>query len=324
MKVLIAVAPLIIGFVLDALLGDPYNLPHPIRLLGTMIGKGETWIRSNFKGRERVQGRCLAIGILAFSAIIPLALVLLAYAIHVAVGVVVESILCYYMIAARCLQKESMKVYDAIKEQDVEGARHAVSMIVGRDTERLDEQGIVKAAVETVAENTSDGVTAPIFYMAFGGAVLGCFYKAANTMDSMLGYKNETYLEFGRFAAKFDDVMNYLPSRITACFMVVAAYLCGYDGAGAMRIWKRDRRKHASPNSAQTEAACAGALQIMLAGDAWYFGELHHKPTIGDDIRPVEAEDIKRANRLMYAATGIMLLLAVVVRALLVCALFMW
>ncbi|MBQ8078735.1 MAG: cobalamin biosynthesis protein CobD, partial [Oscillospiraceae bacterium] len=194
----------------------------------------------------------------------------------------------------------------------------AVSMIVGRDTAVLDEAGILRAAVETVAENTSDGVTAPLFYMAFGGAVGGLFYKAANTMDSMIGYRNETYAEIGRFTARLDDVLNYLPSRLTALLMIAACPCLGFDARQAWRIWRRDRRCHASPNSAQTESACAGALHLRLAGDAQYFGQVHHKPYIGDDDRPIEPEDIRRANRLMYAASGMMLLLCACVRILLI------
>lgn len=195
-----------------------------------------------------------------------------------------------------------MKVYDRLAAKDLEGARTAVSMIVGRDTGLLDEAGVIKAAVETVAENTSDGVIAPMLYLALGGPVLGFFYKAVNTMDSMIGYKNEEYLYFGRCAAKLDDVLNFLPSRISALLMVAASLLPGrdFDAKGAWHIWQRDRLQHTSPNSAQTEAACAGSLGVRLAGNASYFGRMVEKPTIGDDMRPVEYEDIRRANRLMY------------------------
>lgn len=315
MNILIAVLPLIIGFVLDAILGDPYSLPHPVRLTGHAVAGGEKAARAAFPGRERLAGTVLAVIVLAGALLLPLLMLAAAYCIHAAAGIVLEGIFCYYLIAAKCLREESMKVYHALDRHDVEGARHAVSMIVGRDTRPLDEAGIVKAAVETVAENTSDGVTAPMFYMALGGAPLGCFYKAANTMDSMLGYKNEKYLEFGRFAARFDDVMNFIPSRLTALLMIAAAYLCGMDGRNAWRIWRRDRFNHASPNSAQTEAVCAGALGVMLAGDAWYFGVLHKKKTIGDGMRGIEKEDIRRADRLMYVTAVLMLALAVAVRA---------
>lgn len=193
-----------------------------------------------------------------------------------------------------------MKVYRCLKYQTLEEARKAVSMIVGRDTQSLTETGVTKAAVETVAESTSDGIIAPMFYMAIGGVPLMFLYKAINTMDSMLGYKNEKYLYFGRCAAKLDDAANFIPARISGCLMVAAAFLCGLDGKNAWKMFRRDRRNHASPNSAHTESAMAGALNVQLAGDAWYFGKLYKKPFIGDDIRPIECEDICRADRLMY------------------------
>ena len=205
-------------------------------------------------------------------------------------------------------------MYDALKRGDLEGARKAVSMIVGRDTQHLDETGVTKAAVETVAENTSDGVVAPLLFAAIGGAPLGLAYKAVNTLDSMIGYKNDAYLHFGRFAARQDDLWNFLPARISGVAMVLAAYLLGFDGKNAARIFCRDRLCHKSPNSAHTEAACAGALDIQLAGDAYYFGVLHHKPTIGDPLRPVEAEDIPRAGRLMNAAAVLILTAVVLIR----------
>lgn len=315
MSFVIVVLPIIIGFVLDCILGDPYRLPHPVRLIGRLISWLEKYVRSRFKNL-RSGGIFLAVIVLFMSTAIPILILLLSYKLSVILGIIVEGVFCYYLVAARCLRDESMKVYSAIKENDTEKARKAVSMIVGRDTEALDESGIIRAAVETVAENTSDGVTAPIMYMALGGGALGFFYKAANTMDSMIGYKNEKYADIGRFAAKLDDVLNYIPSRITAIIMVLSAYLLGFNGKNACKIWKRDRRKHASPNSAQTESVCAGALDIRLAGDAYYFGELHKKEYIGDDNRPVENEDICRANRLMYCTSVIVLLIFAVLRAI--------
>ena len=254
--------------------------------------------------------------VMALSAGIPFLILKCCYQIGMIPGIIAESIFCYYLLAAKCLRDESMKVYHALSNHDTERARTAVSMIVGRDTQNLDEYGIIRAAVETVAENTSDGVTAPMLYIALGGAVGGFLYKAVNTMDSMLGYRNEKYQEIGFFPAKTDDVLNYLPSRITALVMIISAYLLRLDGKKAFQIWKRDRRNHASPNSAQTEAVCAGALDVRLAGDAYYFGELHKKPYIGDDDRPIEAEDIRRANRLMYLTSVIILLISVRIRGL--------
>ena len=312
MNFIIPAMPLVIGFLLDAIIGDPHSLPHPIRLIGRLISALEKLVRSNFKDLT-AGGVFLALTVLVLSAGIPLGLLVLCYFANVWLGVFIESVMCFYMLAARSLYNESMKVYRA---PDTEAARKAVSMIVGRDTASLDRSGIIRAAVETVAENTSDGVTAPIFYMAFFGAVGGFFYKAANTMDSMIGYKNEKYEKLGKFAARLDDVLNYIPSRLTALMMISASFLLGYDGKDAWRIWRRDRRKHASPNSAQTESVCAGALRVRLAGDAYYFGELHKKPYIGDDLRPIENEDIRRANRLMYLTSVLMLILLAVISAL--------
>lgn len=314
MKGFIYALPMLVGFVIDIFIGDPYNFPHPIRAIGTFIAKLEKFVRSRFKNLRR-GGTFLALTVLIVSTLIPLAVLFVCYKINIFFGLAVESVMCWQLVAARCLQKESMKVCHAVEEKNIEKARQAVSMIVGRDTDVLDETGIVKAAVETVAENTSDGVTAPIMYIALGGAPLGFFYKAANTMDSMIGYTNEKYIDIGRFAAKLDDVLNFIPSRLTALVMILSAYMLGADGKNAARIWKRDRRKHASPNSAQTESVCAGALDIRLAGDAYYFGELHKKEFIGDDIRTPESEDIRRANRLMYCTSVMVLIVGAALRA---------
>ena len=314
MKGFILTLPMLIGFIIDIILGDPYSLPHPIRAIGTLISKFEKFVRSRFNNLRK-GGVFLAVAVIVISTLAPLLILILCYRINVILGVAIESVMCWQLVAARCLQKESMKVYRAILENDTEKARKAVSMIVGRDTAVLDGNGIIKAAVETVAENTSDGVTAPMMYISAGGAALGFLYKAVNTMDSMIGYKNEKYADIGRFAARLDDLLNYIPSRLTALAMILSAYLLRLDGKNAFHIWKRDRRKHASPNSAQTESVCAGALDIRLAGDAYYFGELHKKEFIGDDIRPPESEDIRRANRLMYCTSVIVLIISAAARA---------
>ena len=315
MKLMIAIMPIIIGFVIDSFIGDPYNLPHPIRLIGRLISKLEKFIRRRFRNLY-AGGVFLALTVIFISAVVPFFILYFYYRLNIIFGILIEGIFCYYLIAPKCLRNESMKVYSAIKIKDTEKARKAVSMIVGRDTQCLDESGIIKAAVETVAENTSDGVTAPIMYMSLGGAVFGFIYKAVNTMDSMIGYKNDKYINLGRFAAKLDDAFNFIPSRLTAAVMILSAYILGMNGKNAFRIWKRDRRKHASPNSAQTEAVCAGALEIRLAGDAYYFGKLHKKEYIGDDIRPIENEDIRRANRLMYCTSIIVLIVSVSIRGI--------
>lgn len=299
---------LVLGFFIDLLVGDPRWLYHPVRIIGHGISFLENHLRTCFpkteKGEQRA-GFLLVILICAGSAAVPFGILYLAYRIHLVFGICLEILMCYQMLAVKSLKDESMRVFEELKKGDLEGARYAVSMIVGRDTRTLDEAGVTKAAVETVAENTSDGIIAPLFYMAIGGPVLMFFYKGVNTMDSMVGYKNEKYLNFGRYAAKFDDIMNYIPARISAWLMIAASYMCGFDGKNAAKIYIRDRYNHASPNSAQTEAVMAGALDIQLAGNAYYFGKLYEKPTIGDNIRPVESQDIQRANRLLYVSAAV-------------------
>ena len=299
------------GCALDWIFGDPRALPHPVRLMGRMIGGLEEALYPRFSGRERAAGRILVAAMcLAWTVLpgVPLALLgALCLRLSQPAGglalLAVESVLCYQLLAARDLCDESMKVCRSMEAGDVEAARANVSMIVGRDTAPLDSAGILRAAVETVAENASDGVIAPMLFIGLLGPVGGYLYKAVNTMDSMVGYKNERYLEFGRAAARLDDLFNLIPSRLTGIlFCLSAAVLPGLDGAGAWRIFCRDRYNHASPNSAQSEAACAGALGLKLAGDAWYFGELHRKPFIGDALRQVEPADVRRANRLLFGA----------------------
>ena len=293
------------GFLLDCLLGDPHNPWHPICLIGHLISFLEKKIRHLFpknQNGELAGGTLLVLLVLVISTVVPILILMAARLLHPYLALVLEMIMCYQLLAARSLRDESMKVYRALHRQDIEGARKAVSMIVGRDTERLDAAGIAKAAVETVAENASDGVIAPMIFIAIGGAPLGFFYKAVNTMDSMVGYKNGKYLYFGRAAAKLDDVMNYVTSRISGLLMVASSAFTSGNAKGAWRIFRRDRYKHASPNSAQTESVCAGLLRLQLAGDAWYHGVLHKKQYIGDALREIEAQDIPRACRLMFAA----------------------
>ncbi len=298
------------GVVLDRALGDPHGLPHPVRAVGRLIERSERLIRRVFpdtRGGQLWGGALLVL--IVCMAVWGCAAGLCALAGRAGAWALwaARALLSYYLLAARSLRDESGLVYEYLKKGDTEGARHAVSMIVGRDTQRLEGEEIARAAVETVAENTSDGVIAPLFYLFLGGPALGWLYKAVNTMDSMVGYRNERYLYFGRAAARLDDAANMLPSRLSALFMALAALLLGFDARGAVRIWRRDRRKHKSPNSAQTEAACAGALGVRLGGDAWYFGLLHKKPWIGDAIRPLEYEDIARAGRLMYRTEDVAL-----------------
>ena len=302
----------IIGIALDCILGDPHSLPHPIRLIGKMISIFDKGLNANESKKALKGGAVTAVMVPLITGFTVFICLFISYRLNKTAGIIVEAVFTYYILAARSLYDESMCVYRHLIKNDIEGARSAVSMIVGRDTKCLTAEGITKAAVETVAENTSDGVTAPMIYTAIGGPVLGFIYKAINTMDSMIGYKNDKYLYFGRAAAKLDDIVNFAPSRLSAYFMMAGCLFFGrkFDIREAYRIHKRDSRKHASPNSAQTESTCAGALRIRLAGDASYFGRIVKKPFIGDDIRAVVPEDIRRANRLMYASALICALLS--------------
>ncbi|MCL2461649.1 MAG: adenosylcobinamide-phosphate synthase CbiB, partial [Defluviitaleaceae bacterium] len=277
------------GFALDMIFGDPHGFPHIARGIGRLISALEKYLRRLFPKTvrgETAAGILFACAVLIVCTGVPFAALYLGYHFFMPLGYIIESFLCWQLLAVKSLKTESMKVYDNLRADDIEGARENVSMIVGRDTAALDREGVTRAAVETVAENASDGVTAPLLYIMLGGAALGCLYKAVNTMDSMVGYKNERYLHFGRAAAKMDDVLNFIPSRLCALLMIAGAYLLRFDGKNALRIWRRDRRCHASPNSAQTESVCAGALGVRLAGPASYFGVIHDKPHIGDDARP--------------------------------------
>lgn len=299
-----SLAALAAGFIIDLIVGDPRWLYHPVCAIGNLISFLEKTLRRIFPKTEKGEIAAGAVEVLLVCLIsggIPFLAVRFLYGISAWAGLCLETFWCYQLLASKSLKDESMKVFDRLKNGTIEEARYAVSMIVGRDTKALTEEGVTKAAVETVAENASDGVIAPMFYMAVGGVWLMFLYKGINTMDSMLGYKNDRYLYFGRCAAKLDDAANYIPARLSGWLMVLAAAFAGMDIKNAAKIYKRDRRNHASPNSAQTEAAMAGALGIRLAGNAFYFGKLYEKPTIGDKIREVEPEDIKRANRLLYA-----------------------
>lgn len=307
-----------LGFLLDLWLADPGWMPHPVVLMGKCITRLEEVLRSRFpatpKG-ERAAGCVLAVLLPVGTLVLTGAICLLAGRIHPLLGLAVQTFWCWQALAVKGLAEESKNVYRQLATEDLPGARRAVARIVGRDTQALTEEGVTKAAVETVAENFSDGVVAPLFYMMIGGAPLALCYKAVNTMDSMIGYKNQRYLQFGRAAAKLDDAANYLPSRLAAVFWIAAAGLTGQDAPNAWRIWRRDRRNHASPNSAQTESPCAGALGVQLAGPAYYFGEYYNKPTIGDAKRPIEPRDILRANRMLFAGAGLALVLGLGLRA---------
>lgn len=313
------VCAVLAGFLLDCLFGDPHWLPHPVCLMGSAYAKGEKLLRRLFPKTHCGAfwgGALLCILVVSLSLGIPLLILWLAGLVSQWLAFALHCLFCYQILAARSLRDESRKVYLPLKQGNLSEARKMLSYIVGRDTGSLNEEQVAKAAVETVAENTSDGVIAPLFFLLLGGAPLGFAYKAVNTADSMIGYKNDRYLYFGRFAARLDDLCNWIPARLSGIFMVLSAFFIGLDGKNALRIYRRDRRNHASPNSAQTESACAGALNIQLAGDASYFGTIVHKPTIGDPIRRAEPEDILRSHRLLYGTSLLCLLVFCGIRSL--------
>ncbi len=313
------------GFLLDCLLGDPEKMPHPVIWMGKAISRLEKWLRRHLPQTpegERTGGRILAFTLPVGTLLISGGLCWLFWWIHPLLGLALQILWCWQALAMRCLAKESRNVYRRLKTEGLEAGRNAVARIVGRDTAQLSEQGVIKATVETVAENFSDGVLAPLLYMLIGGAPLALAYKSINTMDSMVGYKNDKYLHFGRAAAKLDDVANYIPSRISALLWIVASPLAGGNLKNAWKIWRRDRRNHASPNSAQTESACAGSLGIQLAGPACYFGKRMEKPYIGDAVREIEPEDILRTNRIMIAASVVGVILGLAIHTAIVFSLF--
>ena len=312
---------LLIGFGIDLLVGDPHGIPHPVVGIGKLISFLEKGLRRMFPktdGGEIAAGGVLWVLVAVICTALPAGILFLCHRISPWLRLTVESIMCWQILATKALKDESMKVYTALESGDLEKSRHAVSMIVGRDTARLDDAGVTRAAVETVAENTSDGVVAPMLFLALGGAPLGFFYKAVNTMDSMLGYVEPPYKNIGLIPAKMDDAANFLPSRLSALLMIAAGFLLGLDGKNGWRVFRRDRFNHASPNSAQTESVCAGLLGVRLAGDAWYHGVLHKKKYIGDDTRDITHRDILLACRLLYMTAFLNLLLCVFVKLLMI------
>ncbi len=309
--------PLMLGYLLDILIGDPewlYKIiPHPIVIIGKIISLSEKSMRAilgSGKRRERIAGAFMVLIVIAIVSGGTYGIILLANMINTWLGLAVSTLFCFQILATKSLKVASKAVYKQVKYGSLNDSRRAVSYIVGRDTSELTQQGVIKATVETVAENTNDGVVAPIFFIVLGGPVAGMVYKAINTMDSMVGYKNDKYMYFGTFAAKLDDVASYIPARLSALLMIVSSFLLGYNSDRAYRIWRRDRRNHSSPNSAQTESVVAGALNIQLAGDAYYFGKLYKKPTIGDNGRPITPEDILRVNQLMDLTSLLCIFLA--------------
>lgn len=308
--------PLILGYALDLLVGDPQGFPHPIRLIGRLIENVERALRKKCKSAqdERRAGVVLWFVVVLTSYVVPLVILLLASKINFLLAGAIETVMCAFILATKSLKDESMIVHKYLEQNDISTARKYLSYIVGRDVENLNSNQIAKAAVETVAENTSDGVIAPMIFMLIGGAPLGFLYKGINTLDSMVGYKNDKYINMGRFSALADDAANFLPARIAAYLMIAASYILKMDYESAYRIYKRDRYNHKSPNSAHTESVCAGALNIMLGGPNYYGGILVTKPTIGDDKRPVVNDDIKKSNKLMYATSLLCLIIGITLK----------
>lgn len=309
---MLSLTAIIAGFILDLIFGDPHWLPHPICLIGNMIGFLERNLRRLLepgKWALLCGGALMVAIVLVVSFAVPYVILHCAGQLHPWLRWALETVMCYQIFATKCLRDESMKVFTALQSGDLADARVKLSWIVGRDTQNLDEEEVTKGAVETVAENTADGIIAPMLYMFIGGAPLAFLYKGINTMDSMVGYKNDKYLYFGRCAAKLDDLANLIPARITGLVMILASYFLNLDAKNAWKIFWRDRYNHLSPNSAMTESVTAGALNIQLGGDHFYFGKLVHKDTIGDDLRPVRPDDIAAANNLLYMTAVLCLLL---------------
>lgn len=309
----------LIGFIIDLIVGDPHSLPHPVVGIGKLISSLEKLLRRLFPKTaigENIAGGVLWLLVVTISTGVPCLVLWLCWLLSPWVYLAVQSIMCWQILATKSLRDESMKVYRALETGDIEKSRYAVSMIVGRDTASLDDAGVTRAAVETVAENTSDGIIAPMLFLLIGGAPLGFFYKAVNTMDSMLGYVDPPYRNIGLVPAKMDDVMNFIPARLSALLMLIAGWILRFDVKNGWKIFRRDRFNHASPNSAQTESVCAGLLGLRLAGDAWYHGVLHKKKTIGDALREIEHKDIPRACRLLYVTAILALLIGCVIRLL--------
>lgn len=309
---MLTLAAIVAGFILDLLFGDPHWLPHPICLIGNLIGFLERNLRKLLapgKTALLLGGALMVVIVLVLTFTVPYVVLTLAEQVSPWLRFALETIMCYQIFATKCLRDESMKVYTALHNNDLADARVKLSWIVGRDTQNLDAEEVTKGAVETVAENTADGIIAPMLYMFLGGAPLAFLYKGINTMDSMVGYKNDKFLYFGRCAAKLDDLANLIPARITGLVMILASYFLNLNYKGAWKIFWRDRYNHLSPNSAMTESVTAGALNIQLGGDHFYFGKLVHKDTIGDNIRPVVPEDIAAANNLLYMTAVLCLLL---------------
>ncbi len=309
----------LLGFLIDLILGDPPWMPHPVIYIGRLISLCEKILRKVFPKTERgeiIAGFFLTVTVIGISTVLPYFVLYCFEYVNPWIKYALEIFWCWQIFASKSLAKAAKQVRNEIEKNDIKEARKYVSYIVGRDTQALDFKQIIKAVCETVAENTSDGIIAPMFYLIIGGVPMGFFYKAGNTLDSMVGYKNEKYLNFGKVSAVFDDILNFIPARITGFVMCIASFLCGLNGKNAFKIFFRDRRNHVSPNAGNPESACAGALGVELLGDASYFGKVYKKKTIGDALKEIENSDIEKTNRLMYASAVLSLILMAGIRAL--------
>ncbi|AGF55238.1 adenosylcobinamide-phosphate synthase [Clostridium saccharoperbutylacetonicum] len=307
---------LTIGFLLDIIIGDPNNPFHPVRGIGYIAKKFEALFRKILKKSLKTAGFLTWIFTILIVFAITFEIVSICKRINVYFGVIIEGILIYFCIASKGLVVEGYKVIKFLMKDDIDGARKQLSFIVGRDTGSLSREGIIKAVVETIAENMADGIIAPLFYAGIFGAPLAFAYKAVNTMDSMFGYKNDKYMEFGYFPAKLDDIFNYIPARVTGVLIIIAAGILGYDYKNSFKIYKRDRHNHTSPNSAHPEAAMAGALGVELGGANFYFGKLVEKPTIGDKIKEIEIRDVDKTARVLYLSSFIGFVLAILIKGI--------
>ncbi|WP_170075895.1 adenosylcobinamide-phosphate synthase CbiB [Paraclostridium dentum] len=301
---------MVIAYLLDLVIGDPYSFPHPVRFIGNLIRFTEGKIRIIFKSKKQLKigGFLLWTITVGFTALVT-NLILNLLCINNIFYVIIASIILYTTLSTKCLADEAKKIYEVLKTGDIEKSRKQLSYIVGRDTTSLNENEIIRATVETVAENTVDGIISPMMYGFIGGPVLAMAYKAINTLDSMVGYKNEKYGDIGFASAKIDDIANFIPARITPFFMMIASFILGFNSKKSIKIAIRDRKNHKSPNCAYAEGAVAGALEVQLGGTNMYFGEKVYKPTIGDKDRELEAEDILRTNKIMYLTSFIALVI---------------
>ena len=291
-----------IGYFMDIILGDPYWMPHPVRYIGKIIEKTEKIIRIFFSNVKNLKFAGVILGTIVISVTFLFYFFLLEIFLKntIILKKILEIIIIYQIFATRCLGDEGYKIYKSLKDGKIDLSRKQISYLVSRDTENLDEENIVKATVETITENITDGIISPMFYLVIGGIPLAMAYKATNTLDSMVGYKNEKYIDLGWFSAKFDDLLNYIPARISGVFVIVSAFILGLDYKNSIKIMLRDCKNHSSPNSGYSESASAGALKIQLGGKASYFGVSSMKPTMGDYIEKPNSDHIIKAIKIMY------------------------